>query len=94
MISQSETKQLFLRLRKWKCHKLTVVTVTAIAHNRSVQLSTAVGFRCGPAGSIEGVAEGGPATSRLAKRLDCSSAVSSRLCDTAHSQAEQPDSQN
>ena len=38
--------------------------------------------------------EGGPVTARQAKRLDCSLAVSSRLCDTAHSQAEQADSQN
>jgi len=38
--------------------------------------------------------EGGPATARLAKRLECSSAVSSRLSDTAHSQAEQGDMQN
>ena len=30
--------------------------------------------------------EGGPATARLAKSLGCSSAVSSRLSDTAHSQ--------
>jgi hypothetical protein len=36
----------------------------------------------------------GPATARLAKRLECSSAVSSRLCDSAHSQAEQVDRQN
>jgi hypothetical protein len=38
--------------------------------------------------------EGGPATARLAKRLECSSAVSSRVCDSAHSQAEQVDRQN
>ena len=37
---------------------------------------------------------GGPATARLAKRLQCSSAVSSRLSDTAHSQAEQTDRQH
>ena len=38
--------------------------------------------------------EGGPATARLAKILECSSDVSSRLSDTAHSQAEQVDRQN
>ena len=38
--------------------------------------------------------EGGPATARLAKRQECSSAVSSMLSDTAHSQAEQVDRQN
>jgi len=36
----------------------------------------------------------GPATARRAKRLECSSAVSSMLSDTAHSQAEQLDRQN
>ena len=36
--------------------------------------------------------EEGPATARLAERLECSSAVSSRLSDTAHSQAEQVNS--
>ena len=38
--------------------------------------------------------KGGPATAHLAKRLQCSSAVSSRLCDSAHSQAEQVHGQN
>jgi hypothetical protein len=38
--------------------------------------------------------EGGPATAGLAERLECSSAVSSRLCDTSHSQAEQADRQH
>jgi hypothetical protein len=38
--------------------------------------------------------EGGLPTARQAKRLECSSAVSSRLSDTAHSQAEQVDRQN
>ena len=38
--------------------------------------------------------EGGPATARLANRLECSSAVSSKLCDTAHSRAEETDRQN
>jgi hypothetical protein len=38
---------------------------------------------------------GGPATACLAKRLECSSAVSSsKLSDTAHGQAEQADRQN
>jgi len=37
---------------------------------------------------------GGLATARLAKRLECSSTVSSRLCDSAHSQAEQVDRQH
>jgi len=32
------------------------ITVTAVAHSRSVQLSTAVTFRCGPACSIEAAA--------------------------------------
>jgi len=56
VISQSETKEQFLRLRKRKCHNLIVVTVTAVAHSRSVQLSTAVTFRCGLACSIEAAA--------------------------------------
>jgi hypothetical protein len=85
MISQSETKEQFLRLRKRKCHDLTVVTVTAVAHSRIVQLSTAVTFRCGLPVLSKVQPEGGPATARLAKRLECSSAVSNRLCDTAHS---------
>jgi len=38
----------------WSFLDVTVVTVTTAAHSRSVQLSTAVRFRCGPAGSIEG----------------------------------------
>jgi hypothetical protein len=38
--------------------------------------------------------EGGPATVRIAERLECSSAVRSRLCDNAHSQTEQADRQN
>jgi hypothetical protein len=38
--------------------------------------------------------EGGPATTRLSKRLECSSAVSSRLSDIAHSQAEKANRQN
>jgi hypothetical protein len=75
-------------------YDLNVVTVTAVALSRSVQLSTAVTFRCGPAGSIEAAARRGPATVRLAKRLECSSAVSSRLSDIAHSQGEQADRQN
>jgi len=53
VISQSETKEQFLRFRKLKCHDLNVVTVTPVAHSKSVQLSTAVTFWCGPAGSIE-----------------------------------------
>jgi len=36
---------------------------------------------------------GGPTTVRLVKRLECSSAVSSRLSDTAQSHAEQEDRQ-
>jgi hypothetical protein len=38
--------------------------------------------------------EVGPATARLAKGLECSSAVSSRLCDTAHSEEEQAGREN
>jgi len=38
--------------------------------------------------------KGGPVTAHLAKRLECSSAVSSRVCDSVHSQAEQVDGQN
>jgi hypothetical protein len=34
-------------------YDLNVVTLTAVAHSRSLQLSTAVTVRCGPAGSIE-----------------------------------------
>jgi hypothetical protein len=72
---------------------LSVVTVAAVAHSRSAQLSTAVTFRFGPASSIESAARR-TAAARLAKRLECSSAVSSRLSDTAHSQAEETDRQN
>jgi len=54
--SQSEIKEVFFPLRKRRCYKLNVVTVTAVAHSTSVRLSTAVAFRCGPAGSIEGAA--------------------------------------
>ena len=38
--------------------------------------------------------EGVPTNARLAKRLMCPSAVSSRLSDIVHSQAEQTDRQN
>jgi len=55
-IRQSETKDLFIRLRKMRCYKLNVVTVTAAAHSISVQLCTAVTFRCDAACSIEGAA--------------------------------------
>jgi len=53
VISQSETKEELLPLRKRRFYKLNVFTVTAAAHSTNVQLCTAVTFRCGPAGSIE-----------------------------------------
>ena len=94
MISHSDKKEDFLHLRKWRCHNLNVLTVPAVADSTSVQLSTAV---------TSGVAlpvlsklqpEGGPATAGLANRLECPSAVSSRLSDTAHTQVEQTGRQN
>ena len=68
--------------------------MTAVAHSRSVQLSTAVMFLFGLPVLSKPQPEGGPTTTHLAKRLECCSAVSSRLCDSAHSQAEQVDGQN
>jgi hypothetical protein len=38
--------------------------------------------------------EGAPSTVLVAKRLECYSAVSSRLCDIAHSKGEQADKKN
>jgi hypothetical protein len=92
VISQSETKEQFLLLRKRNCDNLNVVTVTAVARSTSVRLSTAVTFRCGLAGSIETATR--RRTGDCTSALECSSDVSSRLSDTAHNQAEQAGKQN
>jgi hypothetical protein len=71
-----------------------VVTVTAVSHSRSVQSPAAVTLRCGLPVLSKPQPEVGPATVRIAKRLERSSAVSSRLSDIAHSQAEQAERKN
>ena len=74
---------------------MTFVTVRADAHGRKVQLSTAVRFRCALPVISKALPAEGPATLRLAKRFESPSAVSSsKLSNTAHSQAQQAEKQN
>jgi hypothetical protein len=62
VFSQSVTKEQFPRFSKRMFLALNAVTLPAVAHSRTVQLSAAVRLWCGAAGWIEGRPEGGPAT--------------------------------
>jgi hypothetical protein len=92
VFSQKETKEEFLRwgfvtwpLLQWQLF-LTVKTCSCLQPSRFGVALTVLS---------KGLPAGGPATARIAKRLECSSAVSSsKLSDTAHSQAEQADRKN